>query len=356
MLEIADLLRRVLVPFLLISGSLLGVLLAYLVLQRVVRDLASRRRRTLIARYRPLVDAVMKLGSSQQALERLRRTPACHRQIVGGLLLAPLQAAHGDLALRVRDAAAAIGLVDDWLADLQHRRWWLRAAGVRALGFVEERSALPSIMRALDDGHGEVRAAAVEAAGRLGDPRAIPALLEQLADGSRHQRVRVVDALRNLGPAVTPAVIELARAHPDRLKAAIDILGLIGTAAAVDPLLHWCGSPRSDVRAAALDALGSIGLDDRGYYFALRALSDLDPLVRAMAARALGRGRREAAVDYLAERLDDEWLPAAQAAGALRRLGGAGLAALQARAGNEGQAGDLARQMLWSWPPIAARA
>ena len=67
-----------------------------------------------------------------------------------------------------------------------------------------------------------------------------------------------------------------------------------------------------------------------------------------MAARALGRGRRHDAVVSLAERLDDEWLPAAQAAGALQRLGGAGLAALHARARDEGQAGDLARQMLWS--------
>jgi hypothetical protein len=109
------------------------------------------------------------------------------------------------------------------------------------------------------------------------------------------------------------------------------------------------------VRVAALGALGSIGLDDRSYYFALRALGDGDPQARAMAARALGRGRRADAVDYLAARLDDEWLPAAQAAEALRRLGGAGVVALQARAADEGQAGDLARQMLWSPPAIAAQ-
>lgn len=87
----------------------------------------------------------------------------------------------------------------------------------------------------------------------------------------------------------------------------------------VDPLLQWCTDSRSDVRAAALGALGSIGLDNRSYDVALRALGDADPQARAMAARA-------------------------------------GLAALQARAREEGQAGDLARQMLWSRPPIAAHA
>jgi hypothetical protein len=45
--------------------------------------------------------------------------------------------------------------------------------------------------------------------------------------------------------------------------------------------------------------------------------------------------------------LDDEWLPAAHAAGALRCLGAAGQAALRARARDDGQAGNLARQMLW---------
>ena len=109
------------------------------------------------------------------------------------------------------------------------------------------------------------------------------------------------------------------------------------------------------MRAAALDALGSIGLDDRSYY-ALRALGDADPHVRAMAARALGRARREDAASYLAPRLDDDWLPAAQAAGARRRLGQRGLAVLQARADDEGQAGDLARQMLWPLEPIPAHA
>jgi hypothetical protein len=356
MLQTADILRLVLVPFLLGGGLLLGGLLAWLILQRVVRDLAWRRRQALVARYRPVVDAIALYGPTPAALERLRRAPPGHRPVVAGLLLAPLHSTRGDIVSHVRETAVAIGLVAQWLADLPDRRWWVRADGVRALGFVEHLTALPAIMHALDDEHEEVRAAAVEAAGRIGDARAIPALLEHLADGSRYQRARVVDALRSLGPPVTPALVELARARPDRAQLAMEVLGLIGTVAAIDPLLRWCEDPRSDVRAAALGAIGSIGLDDRSYYFALRALGDSDPQARAMAARALGLGRREDAVGYLAARLDDEWLPAAQAAGALRRLGAAGLAALQARARDEGQAGDLARQMLWSRPPIAAHA
>lgn len=354
MLETTALLRQVLVPFLLVGGALLGLLIAWLIVQRVVRELIWNRRQTLVTRYRPLIDALMQFGPTPETLERLRRTPACHRRILAILLLAPLHAARGDIVSHVRNAAVAIGLVDQWLAAVQDRHWWRRADSVRALGFLEEPSALTAILRALDDEHGEVRAAAVEAAGRLRDAGAIPVLLGHLADGSHYQRTRVIDALRSLGPAVTPALVELARADPAHARLVAEVLGLIGTIAAIDPLLRWCADPRPDVRVAALGALGSIGLDDRSHDVAVRALGDADPRARAMAARALGRGRREGATGRLAERLDDEWLPAAQAAGALRRLGGAGLAALQARAGDEGQAGDLARQMLWSRPRAGA--
>lgn len=348
MLQTAELLRSVLVPFLAVSGSLLGVLFAYLLVSRGIREIKWQRHQRLIARYRPIVDAVTQAAPTRESLERLRAIKPSHKYIVAELLLAPLHAARGDVVSYARLAAVAARLVEQWQRDLRDPRWWRRANAIRALGFVEETAAVPDVLRALDDVHREVRAGAVEALGRLGDARAIPALLGHLADGKCYQRARVVDALRNLGPTVTLALVDLGRSRPEQARLAAEILGLIGTVGAVEPLLEWCGDSRGDVRAAALGALGSIGVDDRSYYFALRALGDDDPQVRAMAARALGRGRREDAVAYLAQRLDDEWLPAAQAASALRRLGPAGLAALQARATDGGQAGDLARQMIWS--------
>jgi HEAT repeat protein len=156
------------------------------------------------------------------------------------------------------------------------------------------------------------------------------------------------------GPGVTPALLTLARARPDRTLVVVEVLGLVRTAAAIDPLVGWCADPDHNVRAAALEALGSIGLDDRTSAVALRALTDGDPQTRAMAARALGRGHRGEAVPQLARGLDDDWAPAAQAAAALRRLGAGGIAALESRALDEGQAGDLARQMLWRRQPVAA--
>jgi HEAT repeat protein len=356
MFDAADLIHQALVPFLVTGGAVLGALFAYLFIQRALREQAWQRRQRLIASYRPLVDAIIESGLTPPALNRVRGTPVSHRQILVDLLLAPLHQARGEVVSHVRDAVEVMGFVERWRADLRHRHWWVRAQSARALGFIELSSALPAIMYALRDEHGEVRAAAVDACGRIGDARAIPALVAHLADSAHFQRARVVEALRCLGPTVTPALVEFARTRRDILPRFADVLGLIGTAAAIEPLLEWCGDSRGDVRAAALHALGSIGLDDRSYYFAVRGLGDADPHARAMAARALGRGRRADAVRYLAERLDDEWLPAAQAAEALRQLGLEGRAALDVRARDEGQAGDLARQMLWPGPSGAVEA
>jgi hypothetical protein len=356
MVDTAELLRRVLAQFLVVAGSLLGVLMVWLLLGRFAREFAWKRRQRLVARYRPVVQAITQAGVSGPVRQRLQQIPARHRRLVGDLLLAPLHIARGNIVTYVRDAAAAIGLLDAWLCDVGHREWWRRADALRALGIVEEQTALRVVLSALADRHEEVRAAAVDAAGRLRDARAIPALLEHLGDASRHQRARVVEALRGLGPTVTPALIEMGRSRADRAKVAADLLGLVGTSAAIEPLMYWCEDSHADVRAAALDALGSIGLDDRSSSVALRALDDTAPQARAMAARALGRGRRAEAASSLAARLDDEWIAAAAAAGALRQLGRVGVMALEARSGDAGQAGDLARQMLWSPPTVQTGA
>ncbi len=347
MLQALDEIQPLLVVFLSVAGAALFLLLGYLFIQRAVRSVAERRRQRRIARYRPLVDTITQHGLSAATLTTLRHVPTSHHPTLSGLLLAPLHSTKGEMVGHVHAAASALGLVDQWKADLEHRHWWRRAEGARALGFVEDPSALPLILGALEDDHKEVRAAAVDAVGRLRDERAIPALLAQLNDGSQHQGVRVIDALSSLGPTVTPALIDLARTQPESLRRIADVLGMIGAPGAVDVLVDWCSDPRSEVRAAALTALGSLGLTDRSYYHVLKALGDDDPQARAMAARALGRSGRADAAVRLAARLDDEWLPAAQAAGALRQLGAPGRAALQARAEDQGQAGDLARQMLW---------
>ena len=116
---------------------------------------------------------------------------------------------------------------------------------------------------------------------------------------------------------------------------------------AIPVLLERTSAPDAPIRAASMLALGTIGLDDRSFYYALRALNDEDDEVRGMAARALGRSGRTDAAAYLEPHLDDAWVVAANTGRALATLGPVGKAALARRSAEQSRAGDLARHMLW---------
>jgi HEAT repeat protein len=295
--------------------------------------------------YRPLVDALADSDEAPKAARALAGIPAAHRDIVAAELLALLRVTGGATVTHVRKAAKAMGLVPRWKTALESRLWWRRADAARALGCVEEPSAVSGLVARLDDRHEEVRAAAVEALGRLGDPRALAPLVEGLWDDSGLQHARVVLALREFGATAVGPLLSHERRHHAATATIADLLGAVGEAAALEPLTAWCSDAEPAVRAAALRALGTIGTCDRTYYYALRALKDDHVGVRAAAARALGRSRRGEAAPYLAQALHDDWEVAVESAHGLRDLGPAGRRELE-RA-TSGPALALARQMLW---------
>jgi HEAT repeat protein len=347
MLQLAEQFVDILVPLLFIGFALLAARLVALIAQRGARALFDRRRATIERRYREAVDLLLQPRRSPDAATVLLSAPRRDRRLIGAVLLAPLQVATGEIISSVRYAATLIDLPRLWRDDLRSARWWRRADAVRALGLIRDGSAYDDVVRLIDDDHEEVRAAAIEALGLVGDVRALPALLRALSDASRYQRARVVEALGRLGEDAVRPLAAFAATHPRDTEVVAEVLGHIGGAAAVDDLLRWTASELTAVRVAAFRALGTIGLDDRSHYHALKGLTDPSPEVRAMAARALGRAGRADAARYIAALLDDEWIAAAHAARALRRLGVHGSRALEARARDAGLPGDLARQMLW---------
>jgi len=350
MFLLSDLFRDYLYLFLGASFVALGGLFAYVLVRHAIANRRELRDERLRARYQPDVDAVLaspQPADLEGAIARLRPAPPRHLPLIGALLVRPLRVASGSPVDAARAAAVSLGLVDRWMKDLGAHAWWRQAEAARALGRVRAEGALRPLLATLDDPHEEVRAAAVEALGHLGDPGCVPALLRALPDASRHQRARVVESIRELGPSVAHALVAHARVHPDDLAIVAELIGFTGAASAAGDVLAWSNHADAKVRAAALQALGSLGLDDRAYYYVLRALGDSSEAVRAMAARALGRSRRGEAAPYLAQHLGDEWLVAAHAATALRMLGPAGERELLARQEAPGLTGVLARQMLW---------
>ncbi|HJZ75240.1 MAG TPA: HEAT repeat domain-containing protein [Vicinamibacterales bacterium] len=337
--------RDALVPFLEVSSFLLILMLAILLGQRFVLSGIHWRRRRLARRYQSAVADVI-MGDAR-AVRALALAPRRHRGVIAELLLGQIRVLTGESIARARTVAQATRLDTFWREALDDRRWWRRAEASRALGLIADPESFARLAQRLDDPHEEVRAAAAEALGRLGDARAVPPLIDRLSEQSRHQRVRIAEALRELGQRAGGELLAFVRAQPDRLPVVADILAVTAGAAAEADLMTWSSAEDPQVRAAAIGALGSIGLDARGFYYALRALEDDHAAVRAMAARALGRSGREDAAAYLEPKLNDEWSVAAHSARGLAQLSSAGRAALLRHAHDAGQPGDLAKQMLW---------
>ena len=347
MLIIAEGVRQVLVPFLVIGTALLLALLVLLVGQRLMRAAAGVRRAALSRQYRPVISAALD-SDARAPLDALAKTPVRHRGIVAELLLATLRVVRGEPTERAAEVAERVQLSPGWRADLNSRRWWHRSEAALALGLVRDRQSVATLVSLLDDDHEQVRAAAIDALGEIGDVAAVPALLARMDDRKRLERTRVVQALRALGPLATAALIEHGESRPEDRREVGAVLAHIGGAAAAGPLLEWSTSGDADSRAAVWRALASIGLDDRAFYHALKALNDEAPAVRAAAAMALARSGRTDATAHLARRLDDDWEVAAQSARALAAIGSPGVAALTERAeAGPGLGQDLARQMLW---------
>ena len=359
MLYIADCLRWILVPFLLLAGAILILLLALLMCGRAFENIKIRARARLIAKCRPLVDALLLPHPPADVTRQLARYVRTHADLLAELLVAPARFATGSLIDELRSAASELGLAGRWVQNLSDRRWWIRADAARALGLLKVPSATDPLLAALDDQEEEVRAAAVEALGNIGDPRTVPVIVSKLPEQSRHQRVRVIEALHQFGRVAVPALLAYEQEHPGDRAMVAELLGIIADSSAVDHLVRWTGDEDPTVRGASIGALGAIGLDERTYYYALRTLSDAEPQVRAVAATALGRSGRREAAPYLVARLTDEWIVAAPSATALRALGTPGITALRAHAADEGMPGDLARQVLFDvgeamTPPLVA--
>lgn len=347
LLTFAQAFRSALLPFILGGSALLLLLLALLVGQRLLRAAAEARRRVLVARYGPLIDAALTTGSPP-ALEAATRIPRRHRPLLASLVLAPLHVVRGGTTARAAVLANRLGLIEAWRHDLASRRWWHRSEAALALGLLRDEAAVPALLALLDDAHDQVRAAAIDALGQIGDPSAIAPLLLRMSDPTRHERTRLVQSLRAFGSDATSALLAHGSAFPTDRALVATILSFVGGAAARDPLLQWAAADDAATRAEAWRALAAIGLDERAFYHALKGLGDDDAAVRAAASLALARSGRVDAAPHLARHLDDEWAVAAQSARALATLGADGRAELAARvARGPGLGHDLAQQMLW---------
>ena len=328
------------------GAAIAAAMAAAVIVQRLALSADEARARYVKKHYGPLIDRA--LSRNAAALDALVHSPPRYRRALARLLLFPLvddRRPHRIAATRtIVRALSLIDVADRWLRS---RWWWRRVVALQVFGLIQFGDRAGQIVAALDDPNADVRNAALDALADMHDPATLPAIVVRLHDTSL-QRGRRAAALAAFGSQCEGFLIELSRADPIHRLNYAKALGICGTGRSRPTLCAWTADRRPPVRAAALEALARVGLDDHAARAVIAALDSGDVAVRAMAARALRNwtGSGDVAA-RLAHHLDDEWPVALRAAQTLRSMGGAGRPALEAHAARTDLAGVLARQMLW---------
>jgi HEAT repeat protein len=177
-----------------------------------------------------------------------------------------------------------------------HRQTEIARRAVLALGNVSPNLALPILIKALNDQRREVRNNAITVVSKLGES-AVEPLLEILRDSTR----------------------------PLRQGAAATILGRIGDARAVEPLIAVLRGPTWSeyVQERVVIALGKLK-DERAYELLVASLEsdNWSGHIQKEAAVALGELGDERAVEKLTQALEHQnWIVRQGAAEGLRRIG-----------------------------------
>jgi HEAT repeat protein len=222
----------------------------------------------------------------------------------------------------------------------------VRRAAVEHLPLFEHPGAVPALLHALAFDTAPVRAAAAAALARVESPDTIAPRMKALDDPDPWVRYY---ALRSIGGIRTEDMAAAARRlidqdpAPQVRLAAIDVLGRLDAADAVNvlqPLLH---SDQDDIARAAIRALGHI-TDSRAAAVLSEVLRSEDPLHRLEAVVAIGARGGTTAPDML------QWAAAAESDDSVADAAISALARVGSREGGEGTAAAAALVSLTAEP------
>jgi HEAT repeat protein len=244
-------------------------------------------------------------------------------RILAEILARYARTLQGDSRERVTRFFESNGHVQEEVQHLRTGRVWRRAAAAYALGDMGSTQCSDGLIAALADPSRDVRWAATRSLGRLRVVGAVEPIVSSLAAG-RLPHAIAGQALLDIGPAALPHLRELlfestgTDSASARTRAlAVELIGLLGSAADGHLLEERLRDPSAEVREQAARGLGRLGAREAAE--ALRAaLADRIPAVRAAAAESLGVIRdRMAAAALMRQAEEDEFEPADAAARAL---------------------------------------
>ena len=236
------------------------------------------------------------------------------------------------------------------LSFLKHSDPAVRARATLAVGRLQDSTSVPAVKPLLKDPDARVRREAAFALGQIGQHSARAALEEALGDRDPEVVDLSLEALGKLGDkAATPRVTALLGSRDPLLRGDAAIaLWRLADASALGSLLAHLGEPVADVRWKILYALEKQKDARRIGVAVTPLLHDPDPLVRAHAARTLGRAKVPGVTAALLQALEDR--DGAVVVNALRAL------QLIADSTDAGTAGRIARRLPHPDPSVRVTA
>jgi cyclophilin family peptidyl-prolyl cis-trans isomerase len=194
---------------------------------------------------------------------------------------------------------------------LAHANPAVRARAALAVGRLQDSTTVPDLLPLLGDASPGVRQEAVFALGQIGHRSARGPLELKLKDPDPEVVERVIEALGKLGdrtstPAITPF---LGAASPGARGEAAVALWRLADSTALPALLQAHGDPDPEVRWRVLYALEKIVSPQQIVRVAALHLNDPEWVVRAYAARTVGRQKSARGSAYLLGALRDGATP-----------------------------------------------
>lgn len=324
-------LTNVLTTTVLVLAAVTLAVLAAMVVARLVRLTGERRRSRLAEAGTGLLVRVADGSGDQEAVRQLAEMDARVWKALEPTALHLLDVISGKALTDLIGLFERRGAVAAACRNTHSRSGVRRARAAHDLGRFRHRPAVPELCRLLTEADADVRHCAARALGRIADPAAAPHLLAALG-GTRPIPVSVVaHALLRLEGGDTTALRAGLKDRNPRVRAvAAEVLGRCGAHETLLDLVTVLEADEAvDVRVRAIGALTRLGLP-QAVPPLLEATYAAEPMVRAAAARALGKLPDTRSVAQLTTLLADPVHEVAhEAAQALPGLGAAGLAALE---------------------------
>ena len=190
---------------------------------------------------------------------------------------------------------------------LTHADARVRARAALAVGRLQDSTTVPALLPLLHDSDAAVRKQAVFALGQIGKTAARAPLESLLVERDPALVVLSIEALGKLGDKrSTPAVSRFLTSGQALLRGEAAVaLWRLADSTALEPLIARHEDPDPEVRWRVLYALEKIKAPDRIVLIAALHLDDPSWMVRAQAARTMGRQKAVRASAYLMQQLLD---------------------------------------------------